>query len=106
MTSLAVAEPGAFIAVGALVASVVAGIVAVVKLKPETEALAVRTTLEVNEALREEVREARTEAEEARRRLRKSREEIDMLQLRLGEMRANMDAMEAELASLRREVTD
>lgn len=86
---------------GALVISIIGGIVGYRKVKPEAESIATRTTLEVNEALRDELADGRREATFLREQLRKRDEELEALQRRFARLRLDFDALEAELHALR-----
>lgn len=98
---LAALDPAAIGTIGALVISIIGGVVGYRKVKPEAESIATRTTLEVNEALRDELADGRREAAYLREQLRKRDEELDSLQRRFARLRLDFDALEAELHSLR-----
>lgn len=86
---------------GALITAIVAAIIGYRKVKPETESIATRTTLEVLEAVRGELTVARSEADNLRKRLQESDERFDALQRRFNVLRSDFDVLEAELNSLR-----
>jgi septal ring factor EnvC (AmiA/AmiB activator) len=89
------------IAVGAVVISAIGAVLGVVKLRPEAENIATRTTLEVIESQREQLKEAREEATQLRASLRSREEELDTLHRRFMSLRVDFDALEDELNALR-----
>jgi predicted nucleic acid-binding Zn-ribbon protein len=101
MIPFAVLDPTTVIAVGAVVISALGGVFGVVKLRPEAESIATRTTLEVIESQREQLKEAREEATQLRKSLRNREEELDALHRRFTTLRVDFDALEAELNALR-----
>lgn len=105
-------DASAIVALGTLAVAILGAVVGYVKVKPEAESIATRTTLEVNESLREERAEARREAAELRAKLRERDEEIDHLQRKIGQMReqANglqrqIDVLEAEVEGMRKKTS-
>jgi predicted nucleic acid-binding Zn-ribbon protein len=101
MIPLAVLDPATAIAVGAVVISAIGAVLGVVKLRPEAESIATRTTLEVIESQREQLKEAREEAAQLRKSLRNREEELDTLHRRFMSLRVDFDALEDELNALR-----
>lgn len=98
---LAAIDPTATIAVGAVVISAIGALLGVIKLPREAESIATRTTLEVIESQRDQLREAREEASQLRTSLRTREEELDALHRRFTTLRVDFDALEAELNALR-----
>lgn len=94
-------DPATAIAVGAVVISAIGAVLGVVKLRPEAESIATRTTLEVIESQREQLKEAREEAGQLRASLRNREEELDALHRRFTTLRVDFDALETELNVLR-----
>jgi septal ring factor EnvC (AmiA/AmiB activator) len=101
MTSLATIDPAVYAAFGTMIVAIIGAVVGLVKVKPEAESIATKTTLEVIESQREQLREAREEAAQLRKSLRNREEELDSLHRRFSALRADFDALEAELNSLR-----
>jgi chromosome segregation ATPase len=103
-------DPAAAGALAALLISTVAAVAGARyggrKTNAETESIATRTTLEVNEALRDELADNRKEAAELRRKLRERDEELDALQRRFARLRLDFDALEVELETLKRKAGD
>lgn len=101
MIALGALDPAALGTLGVLCASIIGGIVGLRKVRPEAESIATKTTLEVNEALREELADRRQEAEHLRGELRQRDSEMESLQRRFARLRLDFDALEAELNALR-----
>lgn len=99
-------DPAAAGALAALIISTIAAIAGARyggrKTAAETESIATRTTLEVNEALREELADNRKDAAALRRKLRERDEELENLQRRFATLRLEFDLLEAELNALKR----
>lgn len=93
-------DGSALIALATLAASVTAALLGYRKIKPEAEAIATRTALEVIETLREELLEQRKENREAREALRKRDEQVEHLQQRVGALRHEVDVLEAQVNAL------
>lgn len=98
---LAAIDPTTAIAVGAVVISAIGALLGVVKLRPEAESIATRTTLEVIESQREQLKEAREEAGQLRVTLRTREGELDNLHRRFTTLRSEFDALESQLNALR-----
>lgn len=98
-------DPAAAGALAALIISAVASVAGARyggrKTTAETESIATRTTLEVNEALREELKESRREAAELREALGKRNEELETLHRRVSGLRHEVDILEAQINALR-----
>jgi len=94
-------DGGSIVALVTLVTAIVGAVVAWFKVKPEAESIATRTTLEVIESLREQLKEARGEGEHLRSALRTRDEELESLQRRFATLRLDFDALEKELHALR-----
>lgn len=105
MIPLASADPATIGAVGAIVIGILTAIVSPFlnrsKNRAETESIATRTTLEVNEDLREELKEVRGENRALREQLRERDEKIDALEGRVAQLRRDVDVLEAEVTGLR-----
>lgn len=103
MTVLAIVtlDTSAIAALGTLVVAIAGAGVAWLKVKPETESIATRTTLEVIEAQRQQLVDTRQEAAMLRKSLRERDEELEALQRRFTSLRLEFDALEAELRALR-----
>ena len=100
----AIFDASAIVALGALMVSILGAVVGYVKVKPEAESIATKTTLEVNEDLRQERAEARREAAELRTKLRERDEEIDHLQRKIGQMREQTNGLQRQIDTLEAEV--
>lgn len=98
---VAVIEPGVYIAFGTLIVGIIGAIVGLFKVKPEAESIATRTTLEVIESQRVQLKEAREETGQLRASLRSREEELDALHRRFTTLRLDFDALEGELNALR-----
>ncbi len=94
-------DASAFAALGTLLVSAVGAVVAWFKVRPGAESIATRTTLEVIESQRDQLKEAREEATQLRASLRNREEELDALHRRFTTLRVDFDALEAELNALR-----
>jgi uncharacterized protein HemX len=94
-------DASAIAALATLVVAILGAVVGYVKVKPEAESIATKTTLEVNESLRQERAEARKEAAELRVALRERDEEISLLQLKVASMRQSVESLEAEVNALK-----
>lgn len=97
-------DASAIVALGTLAAAILGAVIGYVKVKPEAESIATRTTLEVNESLREERAEARREAAELRVQLREREEEVGHLQLKLAQMREQANGLQRQIDTLEAEV--
>lgn len=97
-------DASSILALGTLVVTVIGGVVAYIKVKPEAESIATKTTLEVNESLREERKEAREEARELRKKLRERDEEIMHLQRKITAMREQTTQLQNQIDTLEAEV--
>jgi len=98
---LASIDAGVYVAFGTLVAAIIGAIIGLIKVKPEAESIATKTTLEVIESQREQLKEARAESEHLRESLRTRDQELENLQRRFAALRLDFDALEAELHALR-----
>jgi predicted nucleic acid-binding Zn-ribbon protein len=94
-------DTGAAIGVGSLFSGIAAAIAILWKLKPQTESIATKTTLEVIETQREQLREARSEAATLRSQLRERDVELEALHQQVRKLRGDLDAVEAQLHAVR-----
>jgi predicted nuclease with TOPRIM domain len=94
-------DPSSIVALGTLALAIIGAVIGWLKVKPEAESIATRTTLEVIESQREQLKEAREEGVQLRKSLRQREEELDALHRRFTVLRVDFDALEAELNSLR-----
>lgn len=98
-------DPTATLALLALLTGAVTAVAGAIwggrKTKAETESIATKTTLEVNEALREELAENRKEAQRLRETLHKRDLELEALQRKFAALRRDFDVLEAEINALR-----
>jgi septal ring factor EnvC (AmiA/AmiB activator) len=97
-------DASAIAALGTLAVAIVGAVVGYAKVKPEAESIATKTTLEVNEDLRQERAEARKEAAELRVQLREREEEVGHLQLKLSAMREQANGLQRQIDTLEAEV--
>lgn len=96
-------DASAIVALGTLAVAILGAVVGYVKVKPEAESIATKTTLEVNEGLREERAEARKEAAELRAQLREREEEVGHLQLKIAQMREQVNGLQRQIDTLEAE---
>lgn len=92
-------------AISAMVVGVLTAIIAPLtnrgKNRAQTDSISTRTMLEVNENLREELREVRVINDGLRGQLRERDERIEALESRVQQLRQDVDVLEAEIAGLR-----
>ncbi len=106
MIPFAALDASSIAALGTLAIAIVGAVVGWAKVKPEAESIATRTTLEVNESLRQERVEARAEAAELRAKLREREAELAQLQIKVTAMRLQLESLENEVGLLRRQTNE
>jgi len=98
---LAALDTGAAIGIGSLVSAIVGAFAVIVKWRPEVESIATKTTLEVIETQRDQLKEAREETEVLRQRLRERDVELEALHEQVRKLRGDLDEVEAQLHAVR-----